>query len=171
MKGTTYTSRQRVLETLNRCEPDRIPLDLGSSIETGMTTQAYRGLIDFLGLTEEPDDTLPNLFVTAGGFAQIPENVLRHLKVDVRGALIQLPSEPEPAIGFENGNTLVYYDEWGIKWRSRRPACTWTPLEPLSRARSPPSGSPSIRGRTPIRREDTSAFARRSSGSAARDAR
>lgn len=116
MKGTTYTSRQRVLETLNRCEPDRIPLDLGSSIETGMTTQAYRGLIDFLGLTEEPDDTLPNLFVTAGGFAQIPENVLRHLKVDVRGALIQLPSEPEPAIGFENGNTLVYHDEWGIKW-------------------------------------------------------
>jgi uroporphyrinogen decarboxylase len=116
MNSTAYTSRQRVLDTLNRREPDRIPFDLGSSIETGMTTQAYQGLIEHLGLTEEPDDTLPNLFAIAGGFAQIPENILRELKVDVRGSLIQLPSEPQPEIGFENETTLVYHDEWGIKW-------------------------------------------------------
>ena len=111
-----YTSRQRVLDTLGRREPDRIPFDLGSSIETGMTAQAYQGLIELLGLTEEPDETLPDLFLTAAGIAQIPENILRQLKVDVRGALIQLPSEPEPEIGFENETTLVYHDEWGINW-------------------------------------------------------
>jgi uroporphyrinogen decarboxylase len=116
MNRANDASRQRVLDTLDRREPDRIPLDLGSSIETGMTTQAYQGLIELLGLKEEPDDTLPNLFLTAAGIAQIPENVLRELKVDVRGALIQLPSEPEPEIGLENENTLVYRDEWGIKW-------------------------------------------------------
>ena len=116
MNDTAYASRQRVLDTLNRREPDRIPFDLGSSIETGMTAQAYQGLIGFLGLTEEPDATLPNLFVTAAGIAQIPENILRQLKVDVRGALIQLPSEPEPVIELENETTLVYHDEWGIKW-------------------------------------------------------
>ena len=67
MSATTYTSRQRVLDALDRREPDRIPFDLGSSIETGMTSQAYQGLIQLLGLTEELDDTLPNLFVTAAG--------------------------------------------------------------------------------------------------------
>ncbi|MDB4433223.1 hypothetical protein N9166_00620 [bacterium] len=116
MSSTTYTSRQRVLDTLDHREPDRIPFDLGSSIETGITTQAYQQLIELLGLTEEPDDTLPNLFVTAAGIAQVPENILRRLKVDVRGALIQLPSEPEPQIEFEDETTLVFCDEWGIKW-------------------------------------------------------
>ena len=116
MNSRTYTSRQRVLDTLNRREPDRIPFDLGSSIETGMTAQAYQGLLELLGLTEEPDETLPNLFLTAAGIAQIPENILHQLKVDVRGSLIQLPSEPEPELGFENETTLVYHDEWGIKW-------------------------------------------------------
>jgi uroporphyrinogen decarboxylase len=116
MSETSSASRKRVLDTLDHREPDRIPFDLGSSIETGITAQSYRGLIDLLGLTEEPDDTLPNLFVTAAGFAQVPENILRRLEVDVRGALIQLPSEPKPEIEFEDGTTLVFHDEWGIKW-------------------------------------------------------
>jgi uroporphyrinogen decarboxylase len=129
MGDATYTSRQRVLETLDRHEPDRIPFDLGSSIETGITTQAYQGLIELLGLTEEPDETLPNLFVSAAGIAQIPENVLGHLKVDVRGALIQLPSEPEPEIGLEDGDTLVYRDEWGIKWAKPPSSLYMDPVE------------------------------------------
>jgi uroporphyrinogen decarboxylase len=116
MNSPTYTSRQRVLDALDRREPDRIPFDLGSSIETGITAQAYQRLIELLGLTEEPDETLPNLFLTAAGIAQVPENILRQLKVDVRGALVQLPSEPKPQIGFEDETTLVFHDEWGIKW-------------------------------------------------------
>ena len=116
MDDAPLASRQRVLDTLNHREPDRIPLDLGSSIETGITAPAYQRLIELLGLVEEPDETLPNLFVTSAGFAQIPENILRRLKVDVRGTLVQLPSEPEPQLGFENETTLVFHDEWGIKW-------------------------------------------------------
>jgi len=116
MNSTTQAPRQRVIDTLNHREPDRIPLDLGSSIETGITTQAYQQLIELLGLVEEPDETLPNLFVTGAGFAQIPENVLRRLGADVRGALVQLPSEPEPQIGIEDEGTLVFHDDWGIKW-------------------------------------------------------
>jgi len=30
------TSRERVAETLNHREPDRVPLDLGASVLTGM---------------------------------------------------------------------------------------------------------------------------------------
>ena len=130
MSVVNDTSRRRVLDALERREPDQIPFDLGSSIETGVTTQAYQALIEHLGLTEEPDETLPNLFLTAGGFAQIPENILRELKVDVRGTLVQLPSEPEPEIGFENETTLVYHDEWGIKWAKPPSSLYMDPVGP-----------------------------------------
>ena len=96
MNGNASASRERVLDALNRREPDRIPFDLGSSIETGITVQAYGRFIELMGWAEEPDETLPNLFVQAAGFKQIPENILRHLGADTRGTLIQLPSAPEP---------------------------------------------------------------------------
>jgi len=128
MKNTPYTSRQRVIDALNHREPDRIPFDLGSSIETGITVQAYDRFLKFIGLAEEPDETLFNLFMDAGGFKQVPENILRHLKIDVRGALIQLPSEPEPDIEFENG-TMVVHDEWGVKWAKPESSLYMDPVE------------------------------------------
>jgi uroporphyrinogen decarboxylase len=104
-----------VLDALNHREPDRIPFDLGSSIETGITVEAYDHFIEFMKLNEEPDATLFNAFMTTGGFKQVPENILRHLKIDTRGTLIQMPTEPEPKIEFE-GDTMVVTDEWGVKW-------------------------------------------------------
>lgn len=115
MNDTPYTSRQRVLDALNHREPDRVPFDVGSSIETGITIPAYENFIDLLGLKEEEDDTLFNFFLTTGGFKQVPENVLEYLKVDTRGAHVHLPTEPETRIEFE-GTTMIAYDEWGIKW-------------------------------------------------------
>ena len=128
MNETAYTPRQRVLDALNHREPDRIPFDLGSSIETGITTQAYDRFIQLEGLTEEPDDTLFNMFVDAGGFKQIPENVLKHLGADTRGALVQLPSEPMPEIDFE-GTTMIFRDEWGIKWAKPESSLYMDPVD------------------------------------------
>jgi uroporphyrinogen decarboxylase len=115
MTGREVSSRQRVIDAVNHREPDRVPFALGCSLETAITHQAYERWLDLLGLKEEPDGTLPNLFVDGAGFKQIPENVLRHLKVDTRGFLLQQPSEPEPEIKME-GTTLVFVDDWGIKW-------------------------------------------------------
>jgi uroporphyrinogen decarboxylase len=121
-----------VLDALDHREPDRIPFDLGSSIETGITVQAYDRFIDFMKLKEEPDETLFNLYMDTGSFKQIPENILRHLKVDTRGALIQLPSEPEPRLESE-GETLFAWDEWGVKWAKPESSYYMDPVEhPLS---------------------------------------
>ncbi len=128
MNARMMTSRQRVLETLSHKEPDRIPFDFGSSIETGITTQAYDGFMQLMGLTEEPDDTLFNFFVQAGGFKQIPENILRHLGVDVRGALVQLPSELEADVKFE-GTTMLLRDEWGITWAKPESSLYMDPVD------------------------------------------
>ena len=115
MNGEMTTSRQRVLDTINHREPDRIPFALGCSIETGIMHEAYNPWIESMGLTEVQDDTLYNLFIDGAGFKQIPENILKALKVDTRGFLLQQPSEPQPEMKFE-GTTLVFTDDWGIKW-------------------------------------------------------
>ena len=128
MTDTPHTHRQRVLDALNHCEPDRIPFDIGSSIETGITTQAYDRFIELAGLTEEPDETLFNMFVEAAGFKQVPENILKHLDVDTRGFLIQLPSEPMPEIEFEDG-AMVYHDEWGTKWAKPESSLYMDPVD------------------------------------------
>ncbi len=115
MGKTETTPRQRVLDAINHREPDRVPFALGCSLETAITRQAYDRWIRHLGLTEEPDDTLPNIFVDGAGFKQIPENILEQLKVDTRGVLLQQPSEPPPEIR-EEGGTLIFVDDWGITW-------------------------------------------------------
>jgi len=115
MRKESVTPRQRVIDAVNHREPDRVPFALGCSLETAITHQAYERWIEMLGLKEEPDDTLPNLFVDGAGFKQIPENILRELKVDTRGFLLQQPSEPPPEIRQE-ANTLIFVDDWGITW-------------------------------------------------------
>jgi uroporphyrinogen decarboxylase len=47
------TSRERVRMALNHEEPDRVPVDVGSSRVTGISAIAYRNLLDCLGLREE----------------------------------------------------------------------------------------------------------------------
>jgi uroporphyrinogen decarboxylase len=46
------TPRQRLLTTLNRHQPDRVPLDLGGN-QTGIHKFAYEKLIRLLGLHED----------------------------------------------------------------------------------------------------------------------
>ena len=47
-----YSSRERVLAAINHQEADRVPIDLGG-FQTGIHKNAYKALIDHLGLDEE----------------------------------------------------------------------------------------------------------------------
>ena len=44
------TSRERVLASVNHREPDKVPVDLGSSTSSGISTIAYHNLRQLLGL-------------------------------------------------------------------------------------------------------------------------
>ena len=46
------TSRERVLAALNHQEPDRVPVDIGTT-DTTMAREVYEGLAALLGLAEE----------------------------------------------------------------------------------------------------------------------
>ena len=73
--------RERVIKALNHEEPDRVPLDLGQCIATGITATAYIGLVEHLGLDEERD----HIQVNRRAQTAIPsETVLRRFDIDCR---------------------------------------------------------------------------------------
>ena len=59
-------SRERILKALEHEEPDRIPLDMGSSNVTGIVKDAYLNLMNYLGknaIEVEFFDTIQQLVV------------------------------------------------------------------------------------------------------------
>ena len=52
MTSPAMTSRERVLAAINHREPDRVPVDLGATPSSGISTIAYYNLKRYLGITE-----------------------------------------------------------------------------------------------------------------------
>jgi uroporphyrinogen decarboxylase len=74
-------SRERILQTLNHEEPDRVPFDLAGSTWTGITNTAYQNLRAHLGLDPlEPEwsDVIQQIVIPE-------EKILDELGVDTRG--------------------------------------------------------------------------------------
>jgi len=91
---TAMTHRERALAALNHNQPDRVPIDLGATRNTGILTPAYEVLAAYLGLAE-PDiarDDFGQSKVT--GVAKPSEAVLRRLDIDFRGIYLGSPDRP-----------------------------------------------------------------------------
>jgi hypothetical protein len=73
------TSRERVLRALNHEEPDRVPLDLGGSITSGITALALDRLRRYLRLDERPVRVY-ELFQMLG---EVEMDVVERLGIDV----------------------------------------------------------------------------------------
>ena len=107
MFGGDVNSRERVLAALNHEEPDRVPIDLGSVGPTGVHVQAYRRLLDVLGIQEEI-----RLRDVVGQLAEPSEQVLELVGADVRGIRLG-GSAYNPAQ--RSATELV--DHWSATWR------------------------------------------------------
>ena len=85
------TSRERVLAALNHREPDRVPVDIGTT-DTTMAREVYEGLAALLGLepVNAKDAPNPNTFICPD------EEMLAALGADVRvvNAIGELPPDP-----------------------------------------------------------------------------
>jgi uroporphyrinogen decarboxylase len=116
------TPRQRLLVALSHQEPDRIPLDLGSTQVTGIHVIAYRRLRAALGLPPLE----PQLCDAIQGLALPDADLIERLGVDLRG-LFPLNSHnwqvQEQEIQDESSGERYwsYFDEWGITHRKPRP--------------------------------------------------
>jgi uroporphyrinogen decarboxylase len=115
-KYNQTTSRERLLATLAHQEPDRVPLDLGSTQVTGIHVIAYHRLRQALGLPPEE----PQICDVIQGLALPDADVIERLGVDVRG-LFPLNSHNWKVAEQEDGEYWSYQDEWGITHRKPRP--------------------------------------------------
>jgi len=106
-------SRDRVLKALKHKEADKVPLDISGFVNSGIHINAYKKLLNYLGIKKnniKVCDIIQQL-------ACIHEDVLKELKVDVRGIMpkkswsFKLCYEEEP-----NGSK-IFKDEYGIEWR------------------------------------------------------
>lgn len=77
--------RERALAALNHQEPDRVPLDLGSTRNTGILEAPYRALVEHLGLNEEGETADGFGMTKVLGLAKPNEAVLQRLGTDFRG--------------------------------------------------------------------------------------
>src|SRR5688500_20116310 len=82
INNMTLTSRERVQAVLNHEIPDRVPIILGASNATGISTPAYRKLKAYLGVEAEAKYLYdwPEL-----GTSALDEAVLERLHSDVGG--------------------------------------------------------------------------------------
>jgi uroporphyrinogen decarboxylase len=109
------SSRERLLKALAHQEPDRVPLDLGSTQITGIHVIAYRRLRQALGLP--PAEV--QICDLIQGLALPDTDVIECLGVDVRG-LFPLNSHNWQIVEREDGEYWSYLDEWGITHRKPR---------------------------------------------------
>jgi len=114
------TSRERMVTALNHQEPDRVPLDLGSTVVTGIQLKAYRGLLELLG----EGDRQPLEFIDIKQQLTTPHaDILDRLGVDttcverylgqpdIEASMDEVPADDE---------YYYLYDAWSIGWHMPR---------------------------------------------------
>lgn len=74
------THRERVLKALNHEEPDRVPIDIGGTLCTGIMAIAYKKLKEHLGINDKP----VKLFDTGQQLAWIDTEVLEFFDASVK---------------------------------------------------------------------------------------
>jgi len=104
--------RERVRLALDHQEPDRIPIDLGGTLVSSITRQAYIDLKTHLRMPLEDIRLLDYV-------QQLPyldEQLLERFRVDFRS--VQLPAITAQGISpTDEGDYYAFYNKWGTKLR------------------------------------------------------
>jgi uroporphyrinogen decarboxylase len=99
-------SRERVWMALNHNEPDRIPIDAGSTVVTSIHLEAYERLKNFIGIKGGKVEVIDYM----QQLAKLEEEVLERFHVDTRRLTIK------PAQGWKKVSENLFQNEWGIKF-------------------------------------------------------
>jgi len=95
---------------LSHKEPDRPPLDLGSSPNTSITKVAYQRLVNYLGLRLAHE---PRVISVPFQVVEVDEAVLELLHIDTRPVFANPPKDSQ--VGFLSDGR--YRDEWGVIYK------------------------------------------------------
>jgi uroporphyrinogen decarboxylase len=121
------TSRERVRAALTRTEPDRVPVDIGTSV-TSIHKDAYTAVRRHLGLPEREVVILDRMQQVV----VVDEDVLERFHADTRQLALK------PARAWQAAGGGEYLDEWGVRWRPASEGRYYDMVEhPLAAATSP----------------------------------
>ena len=84
-----YTSYKRVKAALEHTEPDRVPLDIGGTMVTGINVKAMRRLRKYLGLEGDA-----KVLDKVTQMARTDDDLIERLKIDVKNVPPKPPSSP-----------------------------------------------------------------------------
>ncbi len=108
----TVNSRERVLAAIDHKAPDRVPLDIGGTVVTGINVHAYRALRERLGMPRVE----PKIVDVVQQIARVDDDAMDLLGVDVKN--VSPRSSATFQIRVEDfGEYTGFRDEWGIGWR------------------------------------------------------
>ena len=113
IRKETMTSRERLLKALNHEIPDRVPIDLGGN-QTGIHKNAYRNLIQHLGVQDEI-----RIMDAVQQLAKPCEAVLQRFHVDTRYVAAGAPASWKGGIVQANRDGRLWHDlvdEFGVRW-------------------------------------------------------
>jgi uroporphyrinogen decarboxylase len=103
-------SRERVMQSLNHKEPDRVPIDLGATIVSSIVKKTYIELKQYLGMPVGEIKMLDYV-------QQLPyvdNELMERFGVDFR--MVQLPAATTVGVDiFEEGDYYAFIDRWGSK--------------------------------------------------------
>lgn len=108
-------SRERLILALNHKESDRVPIDIGASLITGISAVAYKNLLKYLDM---PDEKI-EMFDIVQQLAVPSEAFLNRFSIDVRNVSPKSPSDWELKL-HEEGEYQFFKDQFGIKWKMPR---------------------------------------------------
>ena len=106
-------SRERVLVALDHREPDRVPFDLGGTVDSGIHVEAYRRLRSHLGLETAGPMTCAERIMN---IAVVEDDVAELLRIDTTPASMYISSPDAYYHSVEReGAHDVLQDAFGVK--------------------------------------------------------
>ncbi|MHB8963420.1 MAG: uroporphyrinogen decarboxylase family protein [Saccharofermentanales bacterium] len=112
-------SRERLQFAISHIEPDRIPLDIGSTKMSGISLTAYRNFLNYKGWTDCIEEDM--LLDAIQQLARVSEKALDRIKVDTRGVFpappLKAPNKNLPLTRPADPRYRRMVDEWGIGWQ------------------------------------------------------
>ena len=105
-------SRERILTALQHKEPDRVPFDLGGTVDTGIHKDAYCNLLHHLGRRGKE----VRLCEIIQQLAAIDEDIALKLNIDTRGVLLGAAADLYYLNMGKEEQYETFEDPFGVKW-------------------------------------------------------
>lgn len=123
--------RERVLTAIAHEEPDRVPIILGTNMNTTMVHQAYDRLKALLGVETETKF----LYYKSLGTVRIDETILQRLGSDARGLQDRLPRHVRE-YDAAHPDAKIHFDDWHVGREEVEPGDYFPMVHPLREATS-----------------------------------